>query len=165
EIGKSFAQKGATQKAGLFRWVIMGLAFLVTLINYLDRSAIAYAISSIKADFGLSDAQFGFIAGAFAIGYMIMTLGGGILVDLWGAHRVWSVAALLWSGCTALMGVASNFPVMFCFRTMLGLAEGPHFPSLTRVVADWLPKEERARATAIGLAAVPFAQVIGGPLI
>lgn len=48
---------------------------------------------------------------------------------------------------------------------MLGLAEGPHFPSLTRVVADWLPSAERARSTAIGLMAVPLALVIGAPLI
>jgi ACS family hexuronate transporter-like MFS transporter len=50
-------------------------------------------------------------------------------------------------------------------RSVLGLAEGPHFPALARVVADWLPVNERARATAISLAAVPLASVIGAPLI
>ena len=94
-----------------------------------------------------------------------MTLGGGILVDKYGSRRVWSIAAILWSGCTACMGLASSFTVFFVVRTVLGLAEGPHFPALTRVVADWLPTKERARSTAFGLAAVPLASAIGAPII
>jgi len=148
-----------------YRWIIIAFAFLITLVNYLDRSAIAYAIEPIKHEFGFNDAGIGMIAGAFGIGYMVMTLGGGILVDKYGSRGVWSIAAILWSACTACMGMASNFGIFFAVRTMLGLAEGPHFPALTRVVADWLPTEERARSTAFGLAAVPLASAIGAPLI
>lgn len=148
-----------------FRYVILALAFLITLVNYMDRAAISYAIGPIEKEFHLSDTQFGLIASAFGIGYAIMTLGGGIIVDRWGARRVWPAAAVLWSCCTAMMGCASGFPGLFSLRTMLGLAEGPHFPSLTRVVADWLPQSERVRSTAIGLCAVPLASAIGAPLI
>ena len=148
-----------------FRWLVIGLAFLVTVVNYLDRSAISYAIGPLKAEFGLNDADFGFIASAFGIGYMIMTVGGGILVDRLGARRIWAAAAVLWSAVTAMMGLASGFSMLFLFRTILGIAEGPNFPALTRVVTDWLPTSERARATAIALAAVPLASVIGAPLI
>jgi len=157
--------KTTTGKASNYRWVIIFLGFLITLVNYMDRSALSYAIGDLEKEFGFSKTQFGTVASAFAIGYMIMTTGGGIMVDKWGAHKVWAGAAVLWSACTALMGLASSFPVFFAFRSMLGLAEGPHFPALTRVVADWLPSSERARATAIGLAAVPLANVIGAPLI
>ncbi|MDX2107026.1 MAG: MFS transporter [Candidatus Melainabacteria bacterium] len=152
-------------KATNYRWVILGLAFFITLVNYLDRSAISYAITPIRKEFGFSESEFGAVAAAFAVGYMIMTTGGGLMVDKWGARKIWAGAAILWSGVTAMMGLASSFSVLFTFRTLLGLAEGPHFPSLTRVVADWLPTNERARSTAIGLAAVPMASVIGAPLI
>lgn len=148
-----------------YRWVIITLGFLITLICYLDRSAISYAITPLKKEFGFNDQDFGFIAGAFGIGYMVMTLGGGILVDKYGAHKTWAGAAILWSACTALMGLASSFWILFTFRTLLGIAEGPHFPALTRVVADWLPASERGRATAFGLNAVPMSQVIGAPLL
>ncbi len=150
---------------GNFRWVVIALGFAITLICYLDRSAISYAITPIKAEFGFNDQDFGFIAGAFGIGYMVMTVGGGILVDRWGARKTWASAAILWSGCTALMGLASSFWILFLFRTLLGVAEGPHFPSLTRVVADWLPNSERGRATAIVLSGVPVSAVIGAPLL
>lgn len=136
---------------GNYRWVMIALGFAITLICYLDRSALAWAITPIKKEFGFTDQDFGFIAGAFGIGYMVITVGGGIIVDRWGAHKVWPAAAILWSACTALMGFASSFWLLFLFRTMLGVAEGPHFPALTRVVADWLPGSERGRATAIGL--------------
>jgi ACS family hexuronate transporter-like MFS transporter len=152
-------------KATNYRWVMIAFAFIITLINYLDRSAMAYAIGPIKAEFGFSNSQFGDIAAAFAVGYTLMTLGGGILVDKWGARSVWSGAAICWSLCTALMGICSSYPIFFAVRVMLGITEGPHFPALTRVVADWLPSTERARSTAIGLCAVPMAGVIGAPLI
>ncbi|HEY9772763.1 MAG TPA: MFS transporter [Planktothrix sp.] len=148
-----------------FRWIVIGLAFLITLVNYFDRSAISYAIGPIKHDFNLSDSQFGYIGAAFGIGYMIMTVGGGILVDKYGSHKIWSAAAILWSTCTALMALASGFWPLFFLRSALGIAEGPHFPSLGRVISDWLPASERARATAAGLVGVPLAQVIGAPLL
>lgn len=158
-------EKSQKAKATNYRWVILGLAFFITLVNYLDRSAISYAITPISKEFGFTKTDFGAVASAFAVGYMIMTTGGGLMVDKWGARKVWSGAAVLWSAITALMGLASSFSVLFTFRTLLGLAEGPHFPALTRVVADWLPPSERARSTAIGLTAVPMASVIGAPLI
>jgi sugar phosphate permease len=156
---------GVVGKVGNYRWFIIALGFLITLINYLDRSALSYTRKAMEAEFGINDAQFGYIGSAFAISYMIMTTVGGIMVDKWGAHKVWPIAAILWSAVTAMMGLASGFWVLFAFRLFLGITEGPHFPALTRAVADWLPTSERARATAIGLAAVPFASVLGGPLI
>lgn len=152
-------------KSSNFRWVVIALAFFITLVNYMDRTALSYAKSSLEAELHINSEQFGAIASAFGIGYMVMTFFGGIFVDKWGARKVWAGAALLWSACTALLGTAAGFGQFFLYRTMLGLAEGPHFPALARVVADWLPRNERARSTAVGLAAVPLASVIGAPLI
>ena len=148
-----------------YRWVIIILAFIITLINYLDRSAISFAYEPLKHEFGLNDEAFGKIAGAFGIGYMFMTIGGGMLTDKFGARKIWAGAAFLWSTITALLATASGMWTFILLRSSLGLAEGPHFPSLTRVCADWLPVNERARAAAFGLMAVPLSSVIGAPLI
>jgi ACS family hexuronate transporter-like MFS transporter len=157
--------KSQVKGSGNYRWVIIGLAFFITLVNYLDRSAISFAITPIKQEFGIDDSAFGFIGGAFGMGYIFMTLGGGILVDKFGPRKVWAFAAMAWSTITACLGLAHSIQPLLVMRVSLGLAEGPHFPSLTRVVSDWLPPAERARATALGLAAVPFSSVIGAPLI
>ncbi len=148
-----------------YRWVMMALAWVIIVINYMDRSAIGYAAESIKAEFHLNDASLGQIMAAFGIGYAIMTLGGGIIVDQWGARKVWAGSAIAWSSMTAALAIASGYWPMFFVRTMLGITEGPCFPAMTRVVTDWLPMSERGRSTAFGLTAVPMASVIGAPLI
>lgn len=153
------------QRGSNYRWVIMVLAWVIIVVNYMDRTAIAYAAASIKNEFHINDAQLGGILSAFGIGYAVMTLGGGIFVDLWGARKVWSGAAIAWSAMTAAMAIAAGYWPMFLVRTMLGITEGPCFPALTRVVTDWVPVSERGRSTAFGLTAVPLASVIGAPTI
>lgn len=152
-------------KVTRYRWTIIGLAFIAIVITYLDRSALSYAIKPLKHTFGLTNIDFGLVASAFGMGYLVMTVIGGVLVDRFGARHVWARSAFYWSLACVFMGLASGFGALFTFRLMLGIAEGPGFPAFTRVAADWLPVTERARALAIGLAAVPFASVIGAPLI
>ncbi len=148
-----------------YRWKMIGLAFIAVIITYLDRSALSYAIEPIQAEFGLTNTDFGLISSAFGLGYMFMTIGGGILVDTFGARKIWSLFSILWSLACAALAFASGLAWFFVFRLLLGLTEGPSFPALTRVTSDWLPISERARSLAIGLAAVPFASVIGAPFI
>jgi sugar phosphate permease len=120
-----------------YRWFIVALIFLITIINYFDRSALSYAIGPIKQEFGLNNADFGFIAAAFGVGYVVMTLVGGLLVDHYGSHKIWAGAATSWSLVTMLLGLASSFWMFCLFRALLGLAEGPHFPALTRSITDF----------------------------
>lgn len=154
-----------TQKLTNYRWVVMALAWVIIIINYMDRTAISYAAEFIKTEFHLSNAHLGQIMSAFGIGYAVMTLGGGIIVDLWGARKVWAGSAIAWSAMTACLAVSLGYWPLFIVRTLLGVTEGPCFPAMTRVVTDWLPMSERGRSTAFGLTAVPLASVIGAPLI
>jgi MFS family permease len=148
-----------------YRWIIVALSFVAIIVTYLDRTALSYAISPLETLFHLSNADFGTIAAAFGVGYMIMTVGGGVLVDKYGARKVWSISAIFWSIACGMLGFATGFAWLFIFRLLLGLTEGPSFPAFTRVTADWLPQAERARALALGLAAVPLASVVGAPII
>ncbi len=148
-----------------YRFVVVALAFVIIVINYMDRTAISYAVQPLMKEFGLDNASFGLIGSAFAIGYTIMTLGGGIIVDLWGARKCWAGAAVAWSVCTGLLAACTGFVHLFILRVLLGITEGPCFPAMTRAVTDWLPVTERGRASAACLAAVPLASVLGAPLI
>jgi MFS transporter, ACS family, hexuronate transporter len=161
------AEEGLRRKAGSsnYRWLIVALGFAVIIVNYMDRTAISYAVGPLKQEFGLSNTSFGLIGAAFSIGYTIMTLGGGIIVDLWGARKVWAGAALAWSVCTGFLAACTGFVHLFALRVMLGITEGPCFPAMQRTVTDWLPINERARASAVCLAAVSLASVVGAPLI
>jgi len=148
-----------------FRWVIIGLLFFITVVNYIDRSAISYAIGDIAQVLHLNDSQVGMILGAFGIGYMITTFFGGIWVDHVGARWALFFASLLWSLSIGLTGVAASFTVIYLMRILLGVAEGPNFPAVNRAVGDWLSPRERAIALSNSLVAVPLALAIGAPIV
>ncbi len=147
-----------------YRWFITGLIFFITLVNFIDRSAISFVIEPLKKEFHFTDTQFGMILSAFGMGYMLLTAFGGWLVDRWGARVIWPIAAIAWSLCVGLLGFASGFLGFMVLRFLLGVTEGPHFPAMTRSISDWLPTSERARALSLGLVAIPLSAVVGAPI-
>ncbi len=146
-----------------YRWVITARIFLITFVNFVDRSAVSFVIGPFKEEFHFSDTQFGMILSAFGVGYIFSTVLGGWLIDRYGARRVWPLAAIGWSMCIGLFGLAGGFWGFISLRFLLGVSEGPHFPALGRTISDWLPAGERARALSLGLVAVPLSSVIGAP--
>lgn len=148
-----------------FRWLVMGFIFFAYILNFMDRSALSYVIEPLQKEFGLNNAEFGILYAAFGISYLVMTIVGGLLVDRFGSRKVLTVFSALWSIVSGLMAIASGYFSILLIRIALGIAEGPAFPSLTRVSTDWLPIQERARALAISLAAIPLASVFGAPFI
>ncbi|CAG9297445.1 MFS transporter [Celerinatantimonas diazotrophica] len=148
-----------------FRWIVVAMLAAIILINYIDRSAISYAIGPMSKELNLSDAQQGMILGAFGIGYAVTTLLGGILVDRFGARIVLAVSVIAWAAATAFVGVASSFIMILVARAALGLAEGPMFPGQTGAIANWLSGRERGRALGYSLVAVPISLAIGAPIV
>ena len=150
-------------KPSHFRWYVILLLFAINIVNYIDRSAIAFAAHQIQREFALSDARIGLIFGAFGIGYACTTFLGGFLADRYGARITFAMAALLWSLSIGWAGLATGFLMLYAARMALGLAEGPSFPTHARIVERWLPPQERATALAGALAAIPLALALGGP--
>jgi ACS family hexuronate transporter-like MFS transporter len=148
-----------------FRWLIIFLLFAITVVNYIDRAAISYAIPLMQRDLGLPPADTGTILGAFGLGYAVTTLIGGFAVDRYGARLVLTVAALLWSLSIGATALAGGFVVLYAARVLLGVSEGPNFPALTGAVSHWLSPQERATALADALLAVPLALAVGGPIV
>src|SRR6266702_4228957 len=109
-----------------FRWFIIFLLFAITVVNYIDRAAISYAIPSIRHELGLSPADTGIILGAFGLGYTVSSLIGGFAVDRYGARTVLAVAAILWSLSIGATACASGFAVLYAARVLLGVSEGPN---------------------------------------
>lgn len=148
-----------------YRWLIIFMVFAITVINYVDRSAIAFAMPMLSKIFHLNADHIGLTLGAFNIGYAGMVFLGGLMVDKWGSRKIWLLAVLVWSISIFSTAFATSFIYLFMVRLVLGLAEGPNFPALNRVVGDWLPKGERAIALANALVAVPLAMALGAPLV
>jgi MFS family permease len=148
-----------------FRWFIVFLLFAITVVNYIDRAAISYAVPLIERGLGLSPTDSGAILGAFGLGYALTTLAGGFAVDRYGARLVLTVAALLWSLSIGATALASGFAMLYAARVLLGVSEGPNFPAMTGAVSHWLSPQERATALGNALLSVPLALAIGGPIV
>jgi sugar phosphate permease len=149
-----------------FRWVTIALIVSLTVINYIDRSAISFAVKPLSQEFGINSARYGIITGAFAVGYMIFAFVTGTLVDRYGPRRVLLIAMLVWSAATALTPVAGGFTGLLLVRIILGVGESPGFPAATRIASRWLPHTERGMALAlIGGVAVSGSLLIGGPVL
>jgi MFS transporter, ACS family, hexuronate transporter len=148
-----------------YRWVVGFLIFLITLVNFIDRSAISFVSASLKKEFHFTDTEMGTIFSAFGLGYVILTALGGWLVDRFGTRIVWALAAVMWSIFVGFMGFAGGFVSFVALRFLLGVAEGPHFPAISKTVGDWLLPLERARALSLGLIAIPLSSMVGSPII
>jgi MFS family permease len=148
------------------RWFTICIVLGLVIVNYIDRSAISFAATEIRDEFGITATQYGLISSAFSVGYMVFALLSGPMVDRFGSRRVLIWGMLLWAVATALTPWAGGFIGLIILRIILGAGEAPCFPAATRVVSRWLPAQERGKALAlIGGVAVSGSLLIGGPIL
>ena len=149
-----------------YRWLTLALIVALIVINYIDRSAISFAIEPLTKAFGITKYEYGLISSAFSIGYMVFAFLAGPLVDRYGSRRVLLAGVFLWSVVTAVTPVSGSFMGLFVVRIILGAGEGPGFPAATRTVSRWMPQKERGIALAmVGGVAVSGSLLIGGPVM
>ena len=144
---------------------ILLMILFVTVINFLDISALSYTIVPIEEAFHLTDAHIGYISAGFGVGYLLTITFSGFLVDRFGSIKVWAISALLWSLITMATSLARDFSSFLILRILLGAVESAHFPSLVRTIADWLEPASRGRSFAIALLGIPISFIIGGPFL
>ncbi|MBM6445623.1 MFS transporter [Pseudomonas mohnii] len=130
------------------RFFIMVLLFITVVINYLDRSNLSIAAPALTSELGIDPIHVGLIFSAFGWTYAAMQIPGGWLVDRVPPRILYTVALLLWSIATVMLGFAGSFIALFVLRMAVGALEAPAYPINSRVVTTWFP--ERERATAIG---------------
>lgn len=140
---------GRGSAGGNFRWVICGLLFLATMINYMDRQVIGLLKPQLSHDLGWTDTIYGNITAVFSFAYAFGYLFGGRLMDRLGVKRGLPIAAFVWSVFAALNGAVRSVSGFYFARLGLGLAEGGNFPAAIRTVGEWFPVKERALATGI----------------
>lgn len=131
------------------RLIILTLVTLATMLNYLDRSVMSVAKPSMSAELHISAAAMGFIFSAFSWTYAFAQIPGGALLDRIGVRLTYAGSLILWSAATFIHGLMSSVAGLFTMRLALGLAEAPCYPSNSRILNNWFPQAERARATGV----------------
>jgi ACS family tartrate transporter-like MFS transporter len=145
-------------------WRLLPLLFLLYVANYLDRTNIAYATLGMKGDLGLTDSVFGTASGIFFIGYFALQIPGALLVERWSAKRLLSLTLVTWGLLTTLTGFVRTPLELYGARFLLGAAEAGFFPGVIVYLSHWFINQDRAKATARFMAAIPIGFMIGGPI-
>ena len=156
-----------TTKMSNFRWVIFGLLFLATTINYMDRQVLSLTWKDfIAPDFHWTDDDYGTITGLFSVFYAVANLFAGKFIDWMGTKKgyliaifVWSVGACMHAACGwGAIGLAGGSIValttisvwlFLACRMILAVGEAGNFPAAIKVTAEYFPKKDRAFATSI----------------
>src|SRR3989442_5191173 len=156
---------GAGFKLPGLRWWIVGLIFLATLINYIDRLTISVLAPVITRDLHLTNTEFGGILTWFLFAYTISQGLSGKLYDRVGTKRGFVCSIILWSIAAMAHAFARGLASFSAFRFGLGLGEAGNWPGAAKTVAEWFPIRERAFGMAIFNSGAAIGSVVAPPLI
>ena len=147
------------------QWVTLSLLLTAGIINFLDRSSLSIANTTIRAELGLSATQIGALLSAFSLAYGLAQLPVGPLLDRLGTRIVLGTAMAFWSLAQMAIGVVSSFPLFISLRVGLGLGEAPFVPAGVKAVNDWFAVEDRGRAMGIVNMSGALGQALAPPLL
>jgi len=146
------------------RWVVLLLLSLMYLITYLDRVSLGIAAQRIRAEYGFSAETMGYIFSAFIWSYALFQVPGGWLGDRFGPRRVLSAIMAYRTVIAVLTTRALGFASFWGIRFSLGVGEAGAFPTATRAMQMWFPRDERGFVQGVSHAASRLGAAIGPPL-
>src|SRR5882724_3599625 len=147
------------------RWWIVGLIFLATLINFIDRLTISVLAPVITKQLGLNNLQYASITTWFLLAYTISQGLSGKLYDRIGTRRGFTLSILVWASAAMAHAFARGLASLSVFRFILGLGEAGNWPGAAKTVAEWFPVRERAFGMAIFNSGAAIGSVVAPPLI
>ncbi len=155
KIGSAGISSVVVSNVGNYRWVICGLLFFATTVNYMDRQVVGYLKEfyckpSALGGFGWTNSQFAYLTASFTGVYSAASIFAGRFIDKIGTKLGLALSLIAWS----VVGILNAFvgglvAVHIAIRSLFAVSESPNFPASNKTVAEWFPKRERALATAI----------------
>jgi MFS family permease len=145
-----------------YRVYVLGLLTVVYTFNFIDRQVLAILAPYIQAEMNFTDSQLGLLGGpAFAVVYSTLALPIAWLADRISRTSIIATSLAVWSGFTALCGMATGFTFLFGARMGVGVGEAGGVAPSYSLVADYFPKAQRARALAVYSFGVSIGTALG----
>jgi MFS family permease len=140
---------------------VLVLMFGINLLNYADRWLASAVAPLIQAEFTLTDFQIGLLGSAFTLVYAIGAIPFGLWADRGLRKTVIGTGVAIWSAASLLTGFTTSFAQLFITRAILGVGEASYYPASTSLLADFFPRELRARIMSIWSVGAAFGIAIG----
>ena len=155
----------AESKLSSYRWVIVGLLFMATMINYFDRLVFSVLLPEIQKSIAMDNIQYGKITAVFQFAYCFGALAAGKFIDWLGTKVGYLFSIIAWSVAAIMHATAGSAVSFGVWRGALGLSESGNFPAAMKAVSEWFPKDERSFATSLFNSGPAVAMIIGAPVI
>jgi len=140
---------------------ILIVLFLIYLSDYSDRMVVSSMIEFIKRDWGISDAQAGWLIGAVILFITFFSIPASILIDRWSRRKMVAIMTFFWSLATLACAFTKNYTQLLIARSFIGVGEAGYAPGGTAILAGAYPEEKRARMMGIWNASIPLGAGIG----
>jgi predicted MFS family arabinose efflux permease len=142
--------------------LILGLLFLVEVMNYFDRQIVNILAQQIKLDLRISDAELGLLTGtAFGVVYSVLAIPLGRIGDRYDRGKLIAIVVAMWSGFTIACGFAANFVQLALARAGVAIGEAGCQPASTSLIADLFAGPRRASSISIFFLGVPVGSFLG----
>lgn len=145
-----------------YAWLVVGILWFVSLLNYLDRLLVASMRIPIKDDIPMTDAQFGLLTSVFLIVYAILSPLGGYLADRFSRKWVIFASLLFWSIVTLVTGFVENYAQLITTRAIMGISEAFYMPAAVALVMDYHKGPTRSKASGILMTGLYAGMALGG---
>jgi ACS family D-galactonate transporter-like MFS transporter len=147
-----------------YAWVVVGLLWIVALLNYMDRQMLSTMKPAMQMDIAelQSAANFGYLMAIFLWIYGFMSPVSGIIADKF--NRKWLIVGSLfvWSAVTFAMGYATTFNQLYGLRAIMGISEALYIPAGLSLIADFHTSKTRSLAIGIHMTGLYMGQALGG---
>jgi MFS transporter, Spinster family, sphingosine-1-phosphate transporter len=145
-----------------YSWIVVGVLWIVSLLNYLDRLLIASMRDPIKDSIPMSDARFGLLTSVFLLVYGLLSPFGGYFADRYSRKLVIVISLMVWSGVTIWTGFVHSFGEMIAARAIMGISEACYMPAAVALIVDYHKGKTRSLASGIVYSGVYAGMALGG---
>ncbi len=148
----------------IYPWVVVGLLWVVALLNYMDRQMLSTMRTPIMIDIQEleSAANFGRLMAVFLWIYGIMSPISGIIADRFSRKWLITGSLCVWSGVTFMMGYATTFEQLYILRAIMGVSEALYLPAALALIAEFHQTKTRSLAVGIHMTGLYTGQAVGG---
>jgi len=145
-----------------YAWTVVGILWVVSLLNYLDRLLIASMRDPIKESIPMTDAQFGLLTTIFLFVYGTLSPFGGYFADRFSRKMVIVVSLLVWSAVTLWTGFVNSFGEMLAARALMGISEACYMPAAVAIITDYHRGTTRSLASGLLMSGLYAGMALGG---
>ena len=153
------------RKIPKFRWCMILLVCAITIINYLDRTALGVAAPTILETTGITKEQYSWIVSAFQLAYTIGQPIMGFFIDTIGLRLGFAICAVIWGLATMGHALTGTWQGLAFMRGVMGFSEASAIPAGIKTASIWFPAKERGIASGVFNMGTSFGAMLAPPLI